>query len=82
MPTNEVQATQEIDPILGSYKAIPSRKIPEETCRAFGYFQGVYGDSKAYYWPIYDKERRLTGYKIRQAKPQFVQHGSNTDNTS
>ena len=81
MPTNEVQASQEIDPILGSYKAIPSRKIPEETCRSFGYFQGVYGDSKAYYWPIYDKERRLTGYKIRKPKKQFVQHGSNPDNT-
>ena len=81
MPINEVQTHQEIDPILGTYKAVPSRKIPEETCKAFGYFQGVYGDSKAYYWPIYDKERRLTGYKIRKPNKQFVQHGSNPDNT-
>jgi len=81
MPINEPQTHQEIDPILGTYKAIPSRKIPEETCKTFGYFKGVYGDSEAFYWPIYDKERRLTGYKIRKPNKQFVQHGSNPDNT-
>ena len=73
--------SREIEPILGSYQAIPSRCIPEEVCKLFGYFKGVYGDSEAYYWPIYDKERRLTGYKIRKPNKQFVQHGSNPDNT-
>lgn len=73
--------SREIEPILGSYQAIPNRCIPEEVCKLFGYFKGVYGDSEAYHWPIYDKERRLTGYKIRKPNKQFVQHGSNPDNT-
>ena len=45
---------REIEPILGSYQAIPNRCIPEEVCKLFGYFKGRYGDSEAYHWPIYD----------------------------
>ena len=75
------QHSREIEPILGSYTEIKSRCISKTTCQQFGYFKGVYGDSEAYYWPIYDKERRLTGYKIRKPNKQFVQHGSNPDNT-
>jgi twinkle protein len=80
-PFSNEQQHREIEPILGSYKAITSRGISETVCKQFGYFKGVYGDSEAYYWPIYDKERRLTGYKIRKPNKQFVQHGSNPDNT-
>lgn len=71
----------EIEPLVGSYNAIPSRHIPEETCKLFGYFKGTYGDSEAFFWPIYDKERRLTGYKIRKPNKNFVQHGTNPDHT-
>jgi twinkle protein len=72
---------QEITPILGSYVPLKKRGISDTTCKQFGYFKGTYGDSEAYYWPIYDKERRLTGYKIRKPNKQFVQHGTNPDNT-
>lgn len=72
---------KEIDPVIGTYQAIQSRGISENVCRLFGYFKGTYGDSEAYFWPIYDKDRRLTGYKIRKPNKQFVQHGSNPDNT-
>ena len=71
----------EIDPVIGTYQSIPSRGIGDETCRLFGYFKSTYGDSEAYFWPIYDKERRLTGYKIRKPNKTFVQHGTNPDNT-
>lgn len=77
---NETQ-NQEITPILGSYVPLKKRGISDITCKQFGYFKGTYGDSEAYYWPIYDKERRLTGYKIRKPNKQFVQHGTNPDNT-
>jgi twinkle protein len=77
---NETQ-NQEITPILGSYVPLKKRGISDTTCKQFGYFKGTYGDSEAYYWPIYDKERRLTGYKIRKPNKQFVQHGTNPDNT-
>ena len=73
--------SHEIDPIIGSYEAIPSRGISETDCKFFGYFKGTYGDSKAYFWPIYDKDRRLTGYKIRKPNKSFIQHGSNPDHT-
>jgi len=72
---------QEIEPILGTYTAIDSRKIPKDTNQFFGYFKGRYGGSDAYFWPIYDKERRLSGYKIRKPGKQFIQHGSNPDHT-
>ena len=72
---------KEIDPVIGTYQAIQSRGISETVCKLFGYFKGTYGDSEAYFWPIYDKDRRLTGYKIRKPNKQFVQHGSNPDNT-
>lgn len=73
--------SHEIEPILGTYQEIQSRKIPKETSQFFGYFKSTYGDSEAYFWPIYDKERRLTGYKIRKPNKQFIQHGSNPDHT-
>ena len=80
MPIQQTEH-QEIQPLVGSYSAITNRKVTEDACRLFGYFKGQHGDSAAYFWPIYDKERRLTGYKIRKPNKQFVQHGSNPDNT-
>jgi twinkle protein len=80
--TKPVQSeSYEIDPIIGTYQAIPSRGISETDCKFFGYFKGTYGDSEAYFWPIYDKDRRLTGYKIRKPNKSFIQHGSNPDHT-
>jgi twinkle protein len=81
MTQPQILEHHEIDPILGSYQEITSRRIPKETSQFFGYFKGVYGDSEAFFWPIFDKERRLTGYKIRKPNKQFVQHGSNPDHT-
>ena len=78
---DDQSVSREIEPILGTYQAIPSRCLTEDSCKFFGYFKATHGGSEAYFWPIYDKDRRLTGYKIRKPNKNFVQHGTNPDHT-
>ena len=73
--------TQEIEPIIGEAVAIKGRKIPQDSAKFFDYLKGTHGGESAYFWPIYDNQRRLTGYKIRKKNKQFIMHGSNDDST-
>ena len=72
---------QEIEPIIGEAVAIKGRKIPQDSAKFFDYLKGTHGGESAYFWPIYDNQRRLTGYKIRKKNKQFIMHGSNDDST-
>ena len=83
LPTtmNSIKPTaQEIEPVIGDYVDIPSRGLKEETCRKAGYIRGKHGGEDAYFAPIYNNERVLTGYKIRKPNKQFLMHGTNPDN--
>ena len=77
MPTIIPTSNQEIEPVVGEY--VDVRGVRAETSKFFGYSKGIHGGEPAYFWPIYDNQRRLTGYKIRKKGKNFVQHGSNPD---
>ncbi|AGF91554.1 hypothetical protein PRRG_00045 [Prochlorococcus phage P-RSP2] len=70
---------KEIEPVIGNYVPIKNRSISVDTCKFFGYQKGMHGGEPAYYWAIYDNQRRLTGYKIRKPNKQFLMQGSNPD---
>ena len=62
--------------LQGKYKAIPKRKISEETCRKYGYH--IAEDSKGATVQVanyYDKDKKLTGQKIRGVNKQFYSVG-------
>jgi twinkle protein len=80
MPTPTLSTPNEIEPVIGDYVEIKSRKIPADSNKFFGYVKGKHGNETAYFWPIYDNQRRLVGYKIRKKNKQFLMHGSNPDN--
>ena len=80
MPTPSLSTPQEIEPAFGDYVDIKSRRIPSDSNKFFGYFKGRHGNESAYFWPIYDDQRRLVGYKIRKKNKQFLMQGSNPDN--
>ncbi len=71
---------QEIEPVIGEAVPIKGRCIPQDSNNFFGYIKGKHGGEASYFWPIYDNQRRLTGYKIRKKNKQFLMHGSNPDN--
>ena len=71
----------EIETIVGEYVDIPSRRLKAEVCKKATYFKAMHGGEPAYYCPIYDNNRVLTGYKIRKKDKQFLQVGSNPDST-
>jgi len=71
---------QEIDPIVGEYVDIKTRSIKADTCQKAGYIKGMHGGEPAYFAPIYNNERVLTGYKIRKQGKNFLMHGTNPDN--
>ena len=78
-PMSSTETVKEFSPVVGEYVDIPSRGITAETCKKPGYIKGKHGGEDAYFWPIYDKDRRLTGYKIRKKNKQFLMQGSNPD---
>ena len=78
--TSTKSICQEIDPVIGEYVDIPSRFIKAETCQKTGYIKGMHGGEPAYFAPIYNNERVLTGYKIRKKGKNFLMHGTNPDN--
>ena len=74
MPTPTPSTPNEIEPVIGDYVEIKSRKIPADSNKFFGYVKGKHGNENAYFWPIYDNQRRLVGYKIRKKNKQFLMH--------
>ena len=86
LPTNSsfqlpmtTTTTKEIETISGEYVDIPSRGLKAEVCKKGSYIKGVHGGEPAYFCPIYDNDRVLTGYKIRKKGKNFLMHGSNPD---
>ena len=71
----------EIETIVGEYVDKPSRCLKAEVCKNATYFKAMHGGEPAYFAPIYDNNRVLTGYKIRKKDKQFLQVGSNPDST-
>ena len=78
--TSTKSTGQEIDPIVGEYVDIKTRSIKADTCQKAGYIKGMHGGEPAYFAPIYNNERVLTGYKIRKQGKNFLMHGTNPDN--
>ena len=84
-PSNSFQlpmtnsSPQEIDPVLGDYVDIPSRGIKSAICQKATYIKSTHGGEPAYFTPIYNNDRVLTGYKIRKPNKQFLMHGTNPD---
>ena len=77
-PTMENTFT-EVPLIEGEYVANKKRRIPAETSKFFGEVRAMHNGDKADFWPIYDNERRLVGYKVRGAGKDFFQIGKNVD---
>ena len=78
--TSTKSTGQEIDPIVGEYVDIKTRGIKASTNQKAGYIKGMHGGEPAYFAPIYNNERVLTGYKIRKQGKNFLMHGTNPDN--
>ena len=79
-PTTMENSFTEIPLIEGEYVANKKRCIPASTTQFFGEVRAVHNGEKADFWPIYDNERRLVGYKVRKGKKDFFQIGKNIDN--
>ncbi len=71
---------QEIETVIGEYVDIPTRYLKADTCKKAGYIKGIHGGEPAFFCPIYNNDRVLTGYKIRKKGKQFLMHGTNPDN--
>ena len=80
-PPMTTTTTKEIETISGEYIDIPTRKLKADVCRKATYFKSTYGGEAAYFCPIYNNDRVLTGYKIRKKGKNFLMHGSNPDST-
>lgn len=59
-------------------RALPARKIYEETTKKFGYGLGTWGDQIVHVAPYYDKGR-MVGQKIRTRDKDFSVKGTVTD---
>jgi len=80
-PMNSFKTSiQEIEPVIGEYVDIPTRKLKAEACKKADYKKGMHGGEPAYFTPIYSNDRVLTGYKIRKKGKNFLMHGTNPDN--
>ncbi len=80
-PSMTTTTTKEIETIVGEYVDIPSRGLKAAVCQKATYFKATHGGEPAFFCPIYDNNRVLTGYKIRKKGKNFLQIGSNPDNT-
>lgn len=58
-------------PLIGEYQALRKRKISEDTCAKFGYQVGTLGGEVCQFINVRDKDRNLTGQKVRLQGKKF-----------